>query len=82
MGRYEWDLPRWGIWFGDGWVYEGDLAEAVEKEITTTTTSISSSVMSTSKDNATMVTSKQDNFMRANITKAKNAPSVFACSFF
>ena len=31
VGRYEYDLPRWGIWFGEGWVYEGDLAECREE---------------------------------------------------
>jgi hypothetical protein len=33
VGRYEWDTPRRGVWFGDGWVYEGEFARvAPEKE--------------------------------------------------
>lgn len=50
VGRYEHDVPRHGIWFGNGWVYEGDLSIVSEIEIqqkrngsNTATTSIGSS---------------------------------------
>ena len=40
VGRYEWDIPRHGVWFGDGWVYEGEFL-AVTKDGNSTSTSLS-----------------------------------------
>lgn len=30
VGRYEWDHPARGVWFADGWVYEGELIKMDE----------------------------------------------------
>eukprot|EP00804_Cyclotella_cryptica_P002554 CCRYP_010387-RA/>CCRYP_010387-RA protein AED:0.10 eAED:0.10 QI:0/-1/0/1/-1/1/1/0/655 len=30
VGRYEWDSPVVGVWFGDGWVYEGECIKMDE----------------------------------------------------
>jgi hypothetical protein len=32
VGRYEWDTPKTGIWFGNEWVYEGYLSSLHEIE--------------------------------------------------